>query len=57
MIVVPTPQDCMRFSSEPGYFEAIYPLFFITSSIISGNWNTMPDIYGFFHVMMNSSSN
>lgn len=50
MIVIPTPQDCMRYSTEPNYFEPIYPLFYITSSIISGNWNSLSDIYGFYHV-------
>ena len=34
MILVPTPQDVMRVNNEAGYFEAIYPLFYISSSII-----------------------
>lgn len=40
----------MRVSSEPAYFEAIYPLFFISSSIICGTWNNPQDIYTFYHV-------
>ena len=40
----------MRYSGEQSYFEPIYPLFFITSSIISGSWNSLTDIYGFYHV-------
>lgn len=50
MIMIPTPQDVMRVSSEPAYFEAIYPLFFISSSIICGTWNNPQDIYTFYHV-------
>lgn len=50
MIMIPTSQDVMRVSSEPAYFEAIYPLFFISSSIICGTWNNPQDIYTFYHV-------
>ena len=50
MILVPTPQDVMRVNNEAGYFEAIYPLFYISSSIICGNWNNPNDIFTFYHV-------
>ena len=50
LIVLPTPDDLIQRASEPLYYEGIYPLFFITSTIICGNWNSIDEIYGFYHV-------
>ena len=50
LIVLPTPEDLLHHASEPQYYEGIYPLFFITSTIICGHWNNIEEIYGFYHV-------
>lgn len=51
MIVIPTSDDLTRTGGEASYFEANYPLFYITSSIISGPWNAESDIVAFYHVL------
>ena len=51
MIVIPTADDLTRTGGEASYFEANYPLFYITSSIISGPWNAESDIVTFYHVL------
>ena len=50
LIQLPSPADVQRHANELQFYEANYPLFFITSSIIGGPWNNYDDVYGFYHV-------
>ena len=50
MIVIPTADDLARVGGNATFFEANYPLFLITSTIISGPWNAQSDLVAFYHV-------
>ena len=50
LIQLPTPADVQQHAGEIQFYEANYPLFFITSSIIGGPWNQYDEVYGFYHV-------
>ena len=51
MIVIPTADDLARVGGNATFFEANYPLFLITSTIISGPWNAQSDLVAFYHVL------
>ena len=49
-MVVPSARDMETHAGEPRFFEAVYPLFFISASIVCGDWNPAEQVLAFFHV-------
>ena len=50
LVVVPSARDMETHAGEPRFFEAVYPLFFISASIVCGDWNPAEHVLAFFHV-------
>ena len=50
LVVVPSARDMETHAGEPRFFEAVYPLFFISASSVCGDWNPAEHVLAFFHV-------
>lgn len=52
LVTLPSAGDMERHAGEPRFYEAVYPLFFISASIVCGDWNPLEQVLAFFHVLL-----